>query len=67
MCEANVYLLREDGSEELFLSDVDVIEPDNSGELKLVSIYGEQKFLKGRIKNMSLVDHKVVLIKDKED
>jgi predicted RNA-binding protein len=31
-----------------------------------VNIYGEQKFLKGRIKNMPLVEHRVVLIKDKE-
>jgi predicted RNA-binding protein len=61
MCEANAYLLHEDGREELYLSEVDVIEPSLEGELRLVSIYGEQKFFAGRIKNISLLEHKVVL------
>lgn len=61
MCEATAYLLNKDGEEELFLADVDLIEPEDDGKVRLVSIYGEQKILDGRIKSMSLVNHRVVL------
>ncbi|MBW2171209.1 MAG: CooT family nickel-binding protein [Deltaproteobacteria bacterium] len=59
MCEANVYLLK-DGKEELFLEGVDKIEPDD-GELRLTSLYGEQKSIKGTITRLSLVDHRVII------
>ena len=61
MCEATAYLLNKNGEEELFLEDVDLIEPQEDGEIRLVSIYGEQKLIKARIKSMSLVNHRVVL------
>jgi predicted RNA-binding protein len=61
MCEATAYLLNKDGEEELLLADVDLIEPEEGGKVRLVSIYGEQKILDGRIKSMSLVNHRVVL------
>ncbi|MCF8032790.1 MAG: CooT family nickel-binding protein [Desulfarculaceae bacterium] len=64
MCEATAYLLNNNGEEELYLSDVDLIEPTDDGKLRLVSIYGEQKTLAGRIKSMSLVNHRVVLSAD---
>ena len=60
MCEATAYIIK-NGSEELLLADVDVIEPQDGGMLRLVSIYGEQKVLKARIMSMSLVNHRVVL------
>ena len=59
MCEANAYLLK-DGKEELFLESLDTVEPDE-GRLRLTNIYGEQKFVKGQITRLSLVDHKVVI------
>ena len=59
MCEANAYLLK-DGKEELFLESLDTVEPDE-GRLRLTSIFGEQKFIKGRIARLALVDHKVVI------
>ncbi len=64
MCEATAYILNKDGQEQLLLADVDVIEPQVDGTTRLVSIYGEQKVLKARIKSMSLVNHKVVLAQD---
>ena len=64
MCEATAYLLNQKGEEELYLADVDLIEPTDDGKLRLVSIYGEQKTLSGRIKSMSLVNHRVVLAED---
>ncbi len=48
MCEANTYISK-DGQEELLLEAVDVIEPIEEGEYRLISIYGEQKTIKGKI------------------
>ncbi len=59
MCEANAYLLK-GSDEELIMEAVDKIEPDENG-IRLVSIFGEQKFIKGSIHGMSLVDHKVYI------
>lgn len=64
MCEATAYLLNKNGQEDLYLADVDLIEPQDDGKVRLVSIYGEQKTLTGRIKSMSLVNHRVVLAED---
>lgn len=59
MCEANAYLKNGD-QEELFMESVDIIEPYQEG-LKLVDIFGTQKFLKARIKDMTLLNHRIVL------
>ena len=59
MCEANAYLI-ESGKEELIMEAVDTVNPEDGG-LRLVSIFGDQKFLKARIHSLSLVDHKVFL------
>lgn len=59
MCEANAYLDK-NGTEELVLESVDLIEPEDDGSFRLVSIFGEQKIIKGRLKGMNLVDHRVV-------
>ena len=59
MCEANAYLVKE-GREELVLEAVDLIEPEDENSWRLVSIFGEQKILRGRICGMQLVDHKIL-------
>ncbi|WP_088224711.1 CooT family nickel-binding protein [Desulfosporosinus sp. FKB] len=59
MCEANAYF-NSDGQEVLFMEAVDVIEPYEDG-LKLVDIFGRQKFVKARIKDMTLLNHRIVL------
>jgi predicted RNA-binding protein len=59
MCESDAYIVR-NGKEELFLKDVDTVEPDN-GNLRLTTIFGEQKFVKGKISRLSLVEHKVII------
>jgi predicted RNA-binding protein len=59
MCEANAYLV-EGGREQLIMESVDKVEPEEGG-LRLVNIFGEQKFIQGRIEALSLVDHKVLL------
>ena len=59
MCEANAYLFQ-DGDEELLLEAVDLIEPEEDGTYRMVSIFGEQKVVKGRIKSINLVNHRVI-------
>ncbi|MEH0020304.1 MAG: CooT family nickel-binding protein [Desulfobacter sp.] len=63
MCEANAYLMEKDGQESLLMEAVDKVEPDENG-IRLVSIFGEQKFIKGKIQSLSLVDHKVFIRED---
>ncbi len=61
MCEATAYIVGNNGEEKLLMADVDVIEPEEGGNVRLVSIYGEQKVIAADIKSMSLVNHRVVL------
>lgn len=60
MCEATAYFVS-DGAEEIVLEGVDLIEPEEDGSLKLVSIFGEQKIVQAKIKKMALVEHKIYL------
>jgi predicted RNA-binding protein len=59
MCEANVYLVKE-GNEELILEDISILRPEEGG-LYLQNIFGEQKRIKARIKEMNLIDHRILL------
>jgi predicted RNA-binding protein len=59
MCEANAYLMEGD-KEELVMESVDLIEPEGTDMWRLVDIFGEQRTLRGRIRRMELVDHKIV-------
>jgi predicted RNA-binding protein len=59
MCEANAYLLKE-GKEELILEAVDRIESEGE-KIRIESIFGEQKVVNGRIRSMSLVNHKILI------
>jgi predicted RNA-binding protein len=59
MCEANAYFSR-NSEEELILEGVDVIQPEEDGQFRLISIFGEQKIIKGKLKAMNLVDHKIL-------
>jgi len=60
MCEANAYLVGKDGKEELFFKDVDVVKQEEDG-LLLRDIFGQQKAIRARIKELALVDHKIIL------
>ena len=59
MCEAAAYMVKE-GQEELLLEAVDVIEPEGDESFRLVSIFGEQKIVKGKIKSINLVNHRLI-------
>lgn len=60
MCEANAYVVNDDGKEELFLEKVDTVTPHEDG-LVLCSIFGQRKFIRAVIKEMALVSHRIVL------
>ncbi len=59
MCEANAYLIEGD-QKNLIMEAVDTVEPEENG-IRLISIFGDQKFLKAKIESLSLVDHKIFL------
>jgi predicted RNA-binding protein len=59
MCEANVYLY-EAGKEELLLERVDKVVPKET-EVYLENIFGQRKIIAGRIKELLLVDHRIIL------
>ncbi|MGB4504924.1 MAG: CooT family nickel-binding protein [Syntrophaceticus sp.] len=61
MCEAHAYLRLGD-QEELFFENVDRVEPQDDG-LVLENIFGQRKMIKARIKELALVDHKIILEK----
>ncbi|MFQ3573608.1 MAG: CooT family nickel-binding protein [Thermodesulfovibrionales bacterium] len=59
MCEANAYIYK-NGEETLYLEGVDVLIPEGD-TIFLKNLFGEQKTFHGRIKEMSLVKHKILL------
>jgi len=59
MCEANAYISR-DNKEELILESVDLVKPQDDGGFLLVDIFGSQKTIRGKLKEMNLVDHKII-------
>ncbi len=62
MCEANAYLILDD-EPSLIMEAVDRVEPEEGG-IRLISIFGDQKFINGYIHSLSLVDHKVFIKKN---
>lgn len=59
MCQSTAYILR-DGTEEKFFEDIEFLE-SRDGEVKMVSIFGEERTIRARPKRFSLVDHRIVL------
>ncbi len=64
MCEANAYIIK-DGKELIYLEAVDILRPEGN-TIYLRNIFGEQKVFKGKIKEMSLLNHKIILEEEKE-
>jgi predicted RNA-binding protein len=59
MCESAAYILQE-GKEEKILDSVDILETTGD-QIRLVSLFGEEKIVRGRVKVLSLVEHKIIL------
>ena len=58
MCEAHAFILK-DGKEEKLMESVDRVEFDGE-EVKLVSIFGEQKILKAQFKTYNNSEGKIL-------
>ncbi len=59
MCEANAYVYK-NGIEELYLESVDQLIPEGN-TVFLKSIFGEQKTFSGRVREISLLRHCIIL------
>lgn len=58
MCEAHAFVLK-NGKEEKVLENVDLVTLEGD-EVKLVSIFGEQKTLRARLKVYNNTERKIV-------
>ena len=65
MCEANAYLVR-DGEEELIMNSVDIVRPED-GCIYIQDVFGEQRWVKAHIKEMNLVEHRIVFEEDRSE
>ena len=59
MCEANAYMY-ENGKENLIMESVDKVVPEEA-KVYLENIFGQRLIIEGRIKELLLVDHRIVL------
>ncbi|MBN2810002.1 MAG: CooT family nickel-binding protein [Deltaproteobacteria bacterium] len=58
MCEVNAYI-KKNGHEVLVMEGVFVVRPEGDKVL-LENIFGEQKLVDGRIRQVSLMEHKII-------
>ena len=59
MCEASAFMVKE-GREELVMESVDLLENEDD-HVTLTDLFGEKETVKGRVKALSLVEHKILL------
>ena len=59
MCEAHAFLVK-DGIEQKLMENVDQLEVAGD-EVKMVSIFGEQKNIKAKIKSYNGSDSRIIL------
>lgn len=59
MCQSRVVTFR-DGQEEVVMDDVVTVRPQDD-HLFLQDLYGQQKVIRARIKELQLMDHRIVI------
>jgi predicted RNA-binding protein len=59
MCQTTAYLV-EDGHERLLMNDVISLVPEK-GKIRLVNLFGEELTVTGRIRQMDLLSHKILI------
>lgn len=62
MCEANAYLVKGE-AEELIMESVDILRPEGDS-VYIQDIFGEQRWVRARIRELNLVQHRIVLADD---
>ncbi len=53
-------LILRDGTEDLIVESVEILEINN-GQVKIRNLFGEEHIIRARVKTLSLVDHKIIL------
>ena len=61
MCESNVFLKKEDGTETLIMENVAAITPSGVNTFLLKGLLGDRQEITGRIEDINLMAHKIVL------
>jgi len=59
MCESKVFLATPEG-EKLVLEEVTSLRPEGDG-YRLVTLFGQEAHVRGRIKEIDLLKHRIVL------
>jgi len=59
MCQTAAYLVR-DGEEVLVLQDVVSVTPER-GSIRMVNLFGEEKVVEGRIRQIDLLTHRIII------
>lgn len=62
MCEADAYLIK-DGIKRVIMESVEIMRPEGDS-IYLENIFGERLEIKARIKEMNLVDHRILLVEN---
>ncbi len=60
MCEANAFVVDKNGEEKLFLEMVNTMTIQENG-MMFENIFCQRKFFNGRIKELALLEHKILL------
>jgi predicted RNA-binding protein len=59
MCEAKIYIAKDDGEQQI-MQDVVSVQPEGDAYL-LVNLLGEQKLVRGRIERIDFLHHALYL------
>ena len=64
MCESTAYLITSEGERKVMDYVVDVV-PKENGRLLLTDLLGEEKLIEGMLKEVRLLEHKIIIEKVK--
>ncbi|ADK16778.1 MULTISPECIES: CooT family nickel-binding protein [Clostridium] len=62
MCESTAYLVTPEGERKIMDYVVDIV-PKENGKLSLTDILGEEEIIEGMLKEVRLLEHKIVIEK----
>jgi predicted RNA-binding protein len=62
MCEADAYLIK-DGIKRVIMESVEIMRPEGDS-IYLENLFGERLQIKARIKEMNLVNHRILLVEN---
>ncbi|MCI1946181.1 CooT family nickel-binding protein [Clostridium luticellarii] len=62
MCESTAYLVTPEGERKIMDYVVDIV-PKENGRLSLTDILGEEEIIEGMLKEVRLLEHKIVIEK----